>query len=146
MIKQPGTVVALFGDRAVIETEPIQHCEACASGRGCGAGLFARLLSRRATRLEVSNDLGVATGDRVTVGVDERGLVRASLRLYGTFLMALVGGAAAGHALALSQGWPADAVSVLVAFAAVVVAMLLMRGRPARVETHLVRSVEPVGR
>ena len=138
MIKQPGSVVALSGDRAVIETEPIQHCEACASGRGCGAGLFARLLSCRATRLEVPNDLGVAAGDRVTVGVDERGLVRASLRLYGTFLMALVGGAAAGHALALSQDWPADPVSVLGAGAAVFVAVLLMRRRPAHVDARLV--------
>jgi sigma-E factor negative regulatory protein RseC len=140
MIKQPGSVVALSGGRAVIETEPIQHCEACASGRGCGAGLFARLLSCRATRLEVPNDLDVSTGDRVTVGVDERGLVRASLRLYGTFLMALVGGAAAGHALALSQGWPTDAVSVLVAATGVVLAMLLMRRRPVHVEARLVRE------
>ena len=140
MIKQQGSVVSLSGDRALVETEPVQHCEACAAGRGCGAGLFARLLSSRATRLEVPNDLDVAAGDRVTVGVDERGLVRASLRLYGTFLMALVGGAAAGHALASSQGWPADPVSVLVAGVAVVMAVFVLRRRPTGVEARLVRG------
>ncbi|TDJ31921.1 MAG: hypothetical protein E2O56_06210 [Gammaproteobacteria bacterium] len=138
MITQQGSVVSLSGDRAIIETEPIQHCEACAAGRGCGAGLFARLLSSRATRLEVPNDLDVATGDRVTIGVDERGLVRASLRLYGTFLMALVVGAAAGHALALSLGWPTDPVSVMMAGIAVVMAAFVLRRRPARVDARLV--------
>lgn len=142
MIEQQACVVAVNGDAAVVETTRAEHCEACAAGRGCGAGLFVKLLSRRVTRLEVPNALGAAVGERVTVGVDERRLVQASLRLYGTFLMALVGGAAAGHAVAMARDWPADPIAVVGAVVAIAGGMLFLRYKPAQIRAQLVRSRE----
>lgn len=145
MIEQRASVVAVRSGTAVVETSSATHCEACAAGRGCGAGLFARLLTRRVTRLEVANQLDVKPGQAVIIGVEEAELARASLRLYGTFLLALLLGAALGHAVALALGWPADLVSASGGISALMLAIIPFKRKPAGIAARLLARCDPAG-
>ncbi|NIP19089.1 MAG: hypothetical protein GWM87_13730 [Xanthomonadales bacterium] len=68
-------------------------CTACDAGRGCGAGLFGRLLRRKPFELELPNKVGATAGQAVTLGMPESLFMRLVLRLYGwPLLAALTGG------------------------------------------------------
>jgi sigma-E factor negative regulatory protein RseC len=74
-------------------------------GRGCGAGLFGRLLSRRPVELALENSLGARPGQAVMVGIPESLFLSLALRLYLAPLAALMAGAVAGHLLAANLGY-----------------------------------------
>lgn len=94
MIEQAGRVSRVEADRAWVTCRPAV-CRACEEGRGCGAGVFAGLLSRTPTRVVV-RAAGLRTGDQVVIGLDERRLLSGSMRLYGLPLAGLVAGALGG--------------------------------------------------
>lgn len=97
MIEQTGCVSRVADDRAWVTCRPAA-CRACAEGRGCGAGVFAGLLSRAPSQVVIPRPAGLNPGDRVTIGLDERRLLSASLRMYGLPLAGLLAGALAGAA------------------------------------------------
>ena len=85
-------------------------CAACDAGRGCGAGVFGRLLRRKPVELAVSNGIEARAGQRVTLGMPESLFIRLVVRLYGWPLGAGLAGAIAGHqAGAWVQAGPAAA-------------------------------------
>lgn len=97
MIEQSGLVQRVADGRAWITCQPAA-CRACAEGRGCGAGVFAGLLNRSPSQVVIERPAGIRPGDRVTIGLDERRVLDASLRLYGIPLAGLMAGALAGAA------------------------------------------------
>lgn len=124
-------------------------CSACDAGKGCGAGVFGRLLERKPVVLEIDNTVDAFPGQGVVVGLPESVFLALVLRLYLYPLLAGLAGAAAGHALA---SWFAagdlwvDASALLLALAAGFFVAIVNRRRPVEFPgesvVHLLRTVE----
>ena len=91
MIEQNATVVAVEGDAAWVETQRQSACGACAMNKGCGAGLFAKAFGFASLKLRVVATQGVAVGDQVMIGIDERALVRGSFAAYMVPILFMLG-------------------------------------------------------
>ena len=91
MIEQNATVVAVEGDAAWVETQRQSACGACAMNKGCGAGLFAKAFGFASPKLRVVATQGVAVGDQVMIGIDERALVRGSFAAYMVPILFMLG-------------------------------------------------------
>ena len=78
-----GRILSVHADAAppyaVVEIDGAPGCARCASGKGCGAGVLAgdeRLLSVEAL---IANGLAVREGDRVSIQLAQKNLLRAAL-------------------------------------------------------------------
>lgn len=81
MIEQTATVLAVADGAALIEVPRQSSCKGC--GQVCGASLIAQLFGNEgATRLRVTDHLGVAPGERVVIGIAEPLVLWASLIAY----------------------------------------------------------------
>lgn len=126
MIEQTGRVSRVDGGRAWIACRPAV-CRACEEGRGCGAGVFAGLLSRAPSRVVLAGTEGLNPGDRVIIGLDERRLLSASVKLYGYPLAGLLLGALLG---ALAGGAANDVAVLGGGLAGLAFALWLVRRAP----------------
>jgi len=88
VIEQQGRVVEYLSSRAKIEVGPLDGCSRCASGKGCGAGLFVRLINRKPTQLLVNSSKPLKSGESVTIGIPESLFLRWVAQLYGLPLLA----------------------------------------------------------
>lgn len=105
MIEQQGRVTGMSGARVKVRMGGTSGCSACDAGRGCGAGIFGRLLQRRPVELEFDNHVGADIGQAVMVGLPESLFLRLVLRLYLFPLLSGLAGAVAGHYLASRAGF-----------------------------------------
>lgn len=92
-----------------IRFEPLQNCQRCQRGEGCGAGVFSRLFAPRSASLRLPARVDLKPGAPVRVGVRPRELVVMALLLYALPLLAFM--AAAGLTAIL---WPDHAAQDLV--------------------------------
>ncbi len=100
------------GVRAVVDVDMSTACPRCASGRGCGAGLFAA--GNRQSRVEaiVTGQIALEEGDSVEISLASQDLLKAALIVYGMPLFgALV---VAGLAYLLQMGDSAAAVAAVI--------------------------------
>ena len=97
MIEQQGVVVASRSGRAQVRLGGRSGCTACDAGRGCGAGIFGRLLRRRPLVLTLDDALGVSPGQAVMVGLPESWFLTLVTRFYLYPLLAGLVGAMLGH-------------------------------------------------
>lgn len=97
MIEEQAIVVALQGDRALVQTQRRSTCSGCAARSSCGTGMLSRLVGRRYAELSVPNEIGLQIGDRVVLGLSERGLVRGALAMYTLPLLGLFAGGMLGQ-------------------------------------------------
>ncbi|MEJ2400843.1 MAG: SoxR reducing system RseC family protein [Xanthomonadales bacterium] len=104
MIEQQGRVTGAAGSQVRVRLGGTSGCTTCDAGRGCGAGVFGRLLQRRPVELEFDNDLGAKPGQAVMVGLPESLFLALTLRFYLLPLLAGLAGAVAGHGLASWSG------------------------------------------
>lgn len=104
MIEQQGRVDAVEDGMAWVQVGSRSGCAACDAGRGCGAGVFARLLDARKARVRVENTLGCAPGDPVLLGLPEQSYLGLVLRLYGLPLVSGLLAASAAFGLASYLG------------------------------------------
>ena len=88
MIEQQGRVVQVLPRQACVEVGPAEGCSRCANGKGCGAGLFVRLINRKPTRLLIDSSEQLQPGQSVTIGISESLFLRWVARLYGLPLVA----------------------------------------------------------
>jgi sigma-E factor negative regulatory protein RseC len=88
VIKQQGRVLEVLGSEAWVQVGGRSGCSACDAGRGCGAGVFAKLLDSRDARLRVENTLGCSPGEPVMLGLADRTYLALVARLYGLPLVA----------------------------------------------------------
>lgn len=110
MIEQQGRVMGIEGARVRVRMGGTSGCSACDAGRGCGAGIFGRLLQRRPVELEFENRVGAAIGQAVMVGLPETLFLKLVVRLYLFPLLSGLAGAIVGHFLADRAGLPGAAV------------------------------------
>lgn len=104
MIEQQGKVVAASDGIARVRIGGTSGCANCDAGKGCGAGVFGRLLKRKPVELEVENSLEALPGQAVIVGLPESLFLRLVARLYLIPLLSGVAGAALGHYLSVQGG------------------------------------------
>ena len=149
MIEQQGQVIAVSGDLASVRLGGSSGCPACDAGKGCGAGIFGRMLQRKPAVLELDNTLDVSAGQAVVVGLPESLFLRFVFHLYLTPLLAGLAGAALGHYLSIRAGaGPAvtDGWSLFGAITAALLALAWSRKRsrefPNAIAVHLLRGAE----
>jgi sigma-E factor negative regulatory protein RseC len=136
VIEETALVVSCEGDMAQVEAERRATCGACSVRDGCGTSLLARTLGRRAVLMLVRNPLQVQPGERVIVGVREKGLVQASLVVYalpllGLILFAILGQLAAERLLSAAGELP----SILSGLLGLIAGLVLARHRSANPKT-----------
>ena len=149
MIEQQGEVIAAGGDCARVRLGGRSGCAACEAGKGCGAGVFGRLLRRRSVELAFVNHLGVNKGQAVMVGLPEAWFLRLVARFYLYPLLAALVTAMFGHYLSgeLALGPAAsDAFTLLGAVSGGGAIMWLNRersaGSPGSAAVQLLRVVK----
>jgi sigma-E factor negative regulatory protein RseC len=149
MLEQQGQVVATTGGRVSVRLGGRSGCAACDAGRGCGAGLFGRLLRRRPVVLEFDNHLDARCGEEVLVGVSEQWFLRLVARFYLVPLLAGLGGAALGHHVSVMLLLGAAGRDLLVLACAVAGGALALRWNrtrpsqfPGALAVHLLRVVD----
>lgn len=104
MIEQQGRVVFVSGSKAEVRLGSAAGCASCDAGKGCGAGLFGRLLKRKSVNLSLDNSVHATRGQPVLVGIPEVLFLRLVVRLYLYPLAAGLVGAAFGHYIAVWGG------------------------------------------
>ena len=105
MIEQQGKVVAVSNGRASVRLGGSSGCPNCDAGKGCGAGVFGRLLKRRPVVLELENRVNALRGQPVMVGIPESLFLRLISKLYLYPLLAAMVGAIIAYSLSSSLGW-----------------------------------------
>jgi len=80
------------GNRVWVQALGPESCERCAQGRGCGGGLFARLVSSRRPTVEVSCRIAhPRVGEIVVVSIPDGMLTRAAMAAYVAPLAGMFG-------------------------------------------------------
>jgi sigma-E factor negative regulatory protein RseC len=149
MIEQQGKVVDVVKDRACVRLGGATGCARCDSGRGCGAGVFGRLLKRKPVVLELENHVDAGPGQPVMVGIPENLFLRLVCKLYLYPLLGGLAGAVIAHYLSApwsSAAWVSD-LAVLVGGLAAGAAVVLWNRKnsmefPTGNIVHLLRIVE----
>ncbi len=153
MIEQQGLVVAVSGEVANVRLGGQSACAACNAGKGCGAGIFGRLLKRKPVILELQNGPGARVGQSVMVGLSETLFLRLVFKFYLFPLLAGLAGAATGHYISVKlqvDTAAADGLALLGAVLAGAFALVWNRqgsgktpGKfPQKITVHLLRVVE----
>lgn len=150
MIEQQGQAVSRSGGKVRVRLGGTSGCAACEAGRGCGAGVFAKMLRRRTVELEFENHIGARRGQAVIVGVPEALYLGLVMRFYLLPLLAGLAGAAIGHYLAGRLGagpTGSDLLALLAGLGGGAAVLLRNRRRPTEfpqgLAVHLLRMAEP---
>ena len=139
MIKTVGTVVAIDGDRALVEVEA-QVCPRCAEGKGCGAGVFGATAGKRRIEARIPAGVGAEIDDMIELSLSPHRVLAAAGIVYG---YPLAGAAVAAlFAYVASLG---DAVAAVCALFGLLTGAALVRSRLAR-DACLSRFVPTVER
>src|SRR5690606_19948088 len=108
MLYERATVLEHDGRWAWVQAASQAGCARCAAGRGCGGGIFGRLLGSRLHRVRALNEPAAKPGDTVLLGLAEAVLWQGALRVYGwplgLLLVGLLAGQTGGDAGALLGG------------------------------------------
>ena len=83
MIRESATVLRVQGAVVWVSCRAQAGCQRCAEGRGCGGGIFSRLLGDRLREIKtVSDRTDLQIGDQVVIGLGDSALLKAALIMY----------------------------------------------------------------
>ena len=100
MIEQNVQVVRCQDERIWVQMGSQSGCSACENGKGCGAGVFSRLLRRKPVVLELPrNELEIQTGQMVTLAISEKAYISLVFGSYGWPLLAALAGGIAAYSI-----------------------------------------------
>lgn len=150
MIAQQGRIIAVVGEDAVVRIGAASGCPVCDAGRGCGAGIFGRLLRSHPITIHVPNRIRARVGQAVQLGIPEGLFLALVFRMYALPLLFGLAGAALGLAVALRFGLGdlgADLWSLVCAVGSAGIALMWVRRRlgefPLQQAVHLLHVAEP---
>lgn len=123
-LEQRARVVRVSGDHAWVRAARGSGCRVCASGRGCGVGLFGRLAGDRCPTIKVRNTIGAGVGAAVVVAVDAAAAARGGWWAYGVPLGAFL----AGLLVSQAPAWPAPIAADLAGAAGAALGLALAYG------------------
>ena len=102
-----GRILSIHSDAAlpyaVVEVAAAPGCARCASGKGCGAGVLAGDERPRSVEALIAHGLAVREGDRVSIELAPKNLLRAALIVYGLPLTGAIAASAAAYLLGASE-------------------------------------------
>lgn len=82
MIKEQALVKKLQGDYVIVEVQRQSGCQGCNLNASCGMGSFGRLFGVKQKPISIHNDINLKTGDKVIIGIPEKGFVLSSFLIY----------------------------------------------------------------
>lgn len=132
MIEQQGRVESVDGKHAWVRVGGRSGCAECDAGRGCGAGVFARLLKRDSLLVKVPIHPGLAAGSAVLLGIPEAAYLTLVMRIYGLPLLAALAGAFVGHQAAAVLGADPTLLDAATLSGGILAAILVFRFGTAR--------------
>jgi sigma-E factor negative regulatory protein RseC len=149
MIEQQGRVVAVRNGLADVRLGGTTGCSSCDAGRGCGAGVFGRLLKRRPVVLSLENTVDARQDQAVMVGIPEALFLNLVTRHYLYPLLAGIAGAAAGYYFSALGDFSSESADMLTLLGGLVSGLTVLfwsgmstREFPGRFIVHLLRVVE----
>lgn len=134
MITSRVTVVGPTADGLAVEASGPATCPRCAAGRGCGGGVFGRLVGGGPRRVLVDDPIGLGPGEVALIGLSGASLLRAVLEtfawpLLGLFLAASLPAAGSAEALVALAGLGGLALGIALARMRVRALLPLLRPR-----------------
>lgn len=130
MIVENAQVVALEGELAIVQNIRRSACSSCEVHRGCGMPLLNKIVPNRLCNLPVVNTVNAVVGDTVQVGLEEGGLLKASLMLYASPLLSVIAGVT--MAMALLGPDMSDFSAILSAVVGFILGLSVVRGLTGR--------------
>jgi len=106
MIEEFAVVVKIENHQVWVESGQNSACGVCQQKASCTTNALGSVLRKKA--VPVDSDIALKTGDTVTVAIDEKLLLQASLLLYFLPLIALFAGAWLADWLLPTNGLYAD--------------------------------------
>ncbi len=135
MNTEEGVVIRIDAKNAWIKTVKTGACKSCSARGAChtmGGG--------KEMEVEALNTAGARIGDRVVIGFETAPLLKVSFLLYIFPILALIVGAAVGHAAAPYLALDPSATSIVLGFLLVFLSFLIIRKKgnrlAAREEYH----------
>ena len=152
MIEQQGLIVAVAGKTVSVQLGGSSGCAVCNAGKGCGAGIFRRLLQRKPVVLELNNQPGALLGQAVMVGLPETLFLRLVFSFYLFPLLAGLAGAAIGHYISVKLQVVSAASDALALLGAVLAGVFALKWNqqengkslgefPRKITVHILRVV-----
>lgn len=102
MITEQGRIVAIETGAIWVETIQKSTCGGCSARSGCGTGLlgdYFRSTSHIRVLVDDESHRELAIDDTVEIGIPENALALGALSVYLLPLLAMLGGAVAGHSI-----------------------------------------------
>lgn len=90
MIKQTGTIIGFERGQIQIEITPVNQCQSCSQGKGCGALTLSKAFGHKAFYLSVPYAGQAHVQQKVQLGFSEQRLLLASMLVYVAPLLVLV--------------------------------------------------------
>lgn len=90
MLEESGTVVAIEGDYALIETQRKSACGHCGVGDSCGTSVLSSLFSNKRSRIRLKNHLGLVVGETAVIGINETVLLSTAVLAYLLPLISMI--------------------------------------------------------
>lgn len=126
------------GVRAVVEVKVAASCPRCASGKGCGAGIFtASGNEAQPVEASVREGLDISEGDVVEISLAPDNLLQAAIIVYGLPMLGAIAGATLAYAFSLR-----DSAAAIAALTGMAGGLLASRWRVR--QTSCLRNFVPV--
>jgi sigma-E factor negative regulatory protein RseC len=93
MLQEKGTVVALRGDNAIVQTQNQLSCGSCKVSSSCGNGIVEQYLSAKLFESELKNTIKAKVGQKVLIQISKSSVTQASLIVYFIPLLFLLSAA-----------------------------------------------------
>lgn len=87
-----GRVMRIDDYQATVDVDAVNVCPRCASGKGCGAGLYGSSDKPARISIRLPQQSRIRTGDVVTLSIAPHRLLYASCFAYGLPLLGAVAG------------------------------------------------------
>jgi len=106
MEKTRGRILSIFpgGTRATVEVDTATFCARCASGKGCGAGIFGSYRGPRQLEAPIVNRSELKAGDEVQIELAPQSILRAAWIVYGVPLAGALSAAGMAYAAEMTDG------------------------------------------
>jgi sigma-E factor negative regulatory protein RseC len=112
MIEEIGVICAIehhnFQQVVLVETQIKSTCGSCEAQSNCGTGAIAKVFARKRETLRFRLNDMVEVGQKVSLGIPEENLLKASALVYCLPLFALVLSALVGQSILPSMGLMAE--------------------------------------
>lgn len=119
MIEEQAQVIAVEGDQLILQAQTQSACGSCEAKSGCGTSLLSKVVGRKFSRFQATNEINAKVGDTVVVGLSEDALLKGSLVMYLIPIISMLGFALITDSL-LQNGVDAESRDLNVALSAIV--------------------------